>query len=137
MEQGFYEWDCDQQPLSSGPFILEEWVTDDHLTFIRNENYFDAGKPGVDKVVLRIVPEESVRETIMLESDADGKGQRKFLSKCSPEVAGQDQHTLVVGVAAHTRFPLDIHDPLAPHEGLRRDPRRPAKGEIAESRELP
>ena len=71
MEQGFYEWDCDQQPLSSGPFILEEWVTDDHLTFVRNENYFDAGKPGVDKVVLRIVPEESVREQIMLESDAD------------------------------------------------------------------
>ena len=71
MEQGFYEWDCDQQPLSSGPFILEEWVTDDHLTFVRNENYFDAGKPGVDKVVLRIGPEESVREQIMLESDAD------------------------------------------------------------------
>jgi peptide/nickel transport system substrate-binding protein len=71
IEQGFYEWDCDQQPLSDGPFILEEWVTDDHLTFVRNENYFDAGKPGVDKVVIRIVPEESVRETIMLEGDAD------------------------------------------------------------------
>jgi peptide/nickel transport system substrate-binding protein len=70
-EQGFYEWDCDREPLSSGPFILEEWVTDDHLTFVRNENYFEEGNPAVDKVVLRIVPEESVRETIMMEGDAD------------------------------------------------------------------
>jgi peptide/nickel transport system substrate-binding protein len=71
IEQGFYEWDCDSQPLSSGPFILEEWVTDDHLTFVRNDNYFEEGKPAIDKIVVRIVPEESVREAIMMEGDAD------------------------------------------------------------------
>ncbi|MGB3702771.1 MAG: peptide ABC transporter substrate-binding protein [Anaerolineales bacterium] len=70
-EQGFYEWDCDNEPLSSGPFILEEWVTNDHLTFVRNPNYFEEGKPGVDRVIVQIVPEQSVRETIMVEGDAD------------------------------------------------------------------
>jgi len=44
-EAGFYEWNCDDQPLSSGPYILEEWVADDHLTFVRNPNYFEEGKP--------------------------------------------------------------------------------------------
>ena len=70
-DQGFYEWDCDNEPLSSGPYILEEWVTNDHLSFVRNPNYFEEGKPAIDNVIVRIVPEQSVRETIMLEGDAD------------------------------------------------------------------
>jgi len=69
--QGFYEWDCDRQPLSNGPFILEEFVTNDHLTFVRNPNYYEEGKPYFDKVIVLIVPEQSVRRTIMLEGDAD------------------------------------------------------------------
>jgi peptide/nickel transport system substrate-binding protein len=70
-EQGFYEWDCDDEPLSSGPYVLEEWVADDHLTFVRNPNYYEAGKPAIDKVIVRITPEEAVEKTLMLEGDAD------------------------------------------------------------------
>lgn len=70
-EAGFYEWNCDDQPLSSGPYILDEWVADDHLTFVRNPNYFEEGKPYIDEVIFRIVPEETVKQAIMLEGDAD------------------------------------------------------------------
>ena len=70
-EAGFYEWNCDDQPLSSGPYILEEWVADDHLTFVRNPNYFEEGKPYIDEVIFQIVPEEPVKQAMMLEGDAD------------------------------------------------------------------
>ncbi len=70
-EAGFYEWNCDDQPLSSGPYILEEWVADDHLTFVRNPNYFEEGKPYIDEVIVQIVPEEPVKQAMMLEGDAD------------------------------------------------------------------
>jgi peptide/nickel transport system substrate-binding protein len=70
-DQGYYEWDCNRQPLSSGPYILEEWVPDDHLTFVRNENYYEEGKPYIDEVIFRVVPEESVMRAIMDEGDAD------------------------------------------------------------------
>lgn len=70
-DQSFYEWDCDRQPLSNGPYILEEWVTNDHLTFVRNPDYFEEGKPAIDEVIVRIVPEQSVRKSLMLEGDAD------------------------------------------------------------------
>jgi peptide/nickel transport system substrate-binding protein len=69
--QGFTAWDCNREPLSNGPYILEEWVTGDHLSFRRNENYFEEGKPSIDQVVVRIVPEQAVRKTMMLEGDAD------------------------------------------------------------------
>jgi peptide/nickel transport system substrate-binding protein len=70
-EAGFYEWNCDDQPLSSGPYILEEWIDDDHLTFVRNPNYFEEGKPYIDEVIFQIVPEEPVKQAMMLEGDAD------------------------------------------------------------------
>jgi peptide/nickel transport system substrate-binding protein len=70
-EQGFGEWDCEKQPLSSGPYILDEWVTNEHLTFVKNPNYFEEGKPSIDKVIARIVPEPAVEKTLMLEGDAD------------------------------------------------------------------
>jgi len=69
--QGFYEWDCDQQPLSNGPYVLDEWVTNDYLLFSRNENYYEEGKPAIDQIIVRIVPEQSVRRTLMLGGDAD------------------------------------------------------------------
>jgi peptide/nickel transport system substrate-binding protein len=69
--QGFTAWDCNRQPLSDGPFILDEWVTGNYLTFSRNENYFEDGKPYIDQIIVRIVPEQSVRKTMMAEGDAD------------------------------------------------------------------
>ena len=69
--QGFVSWDCGRQPLSNGPFVLDEWVEGDHMTFTKNENYYTSGKPEIDKVIVRIVPDDSVRKTMMLQGDAD------------------------------------------------------------------
>ncbi|HNC08865.1 MAG TPA: peptide ABC transporter substrate-binding protein [Anaerolineales bacterium] len=69
--QGFAAWDCGRQPLSNGPFVLSEWVNGDHMTFTRNENYYQAGKPEVEKITVRIVPDQSVRKTMLINGDAD------------------------------------------------------------------
>jgi len=69
--QGFVAWDCARQPLSNGPFLLEDWVVGDHMTFARNPNYFEVGKPYIDKIIVRIVPDEAVRKAMMLQGDAD------------------------------------------------------------------
>ncbi len=69
--QGFSAWDCNRQPLSNGPYVLKEWVNGDHLTFVRNENYYQAGKPAIDVITIRIVPDASVRKTMLINGDAD------------------------------------------------------------------
>ncbi len=69
--QGFQNWDCGRQPLSDGPYILKEWVTGDHLTFERNPKYYEAGKPQIDSIVIKIVPDTTVRETMLRQGDAD------------------------------------------------------------------
>jgi peptide/nickel transport system substrate-binding protein len=69
--QGFVAWDCGRQPLSNGPFVLDEWVEGDHMTFTKNDNFYLAGKPEIAKVTVRIVPDDAVRKTMMLQGDAD------------------------------------------------------------------
>jgi peptide/nickel transport system substrate-binding protein len=70
-QQGFVAWDCGRQPLSNGPFVLDEWVEGDHMTFTRNENYSLSNKPEIEKVTVRIVPDDAVRKTMMMQGDAD------------------------------------------------------------------
>jgi peptide/nickel transport system substrate-binding protein len=70
-DQDFVSWDCNRAPLSTGPYMLEEWVQGDHLTLVRNPNYYQAGKPHIDQVIIRIVPEQPVRKTLMVQGDAD------------------------------------------------------------------
>ena len=69
--QGFASWECARKPLSDGPFVLTEWVNGDHMTFVKNEKYFEQGKPGIDTVTVRIIPDQSVRKTMLINGDAD------------------------------------------------------------------
>ena len=70
-EEGFTAWECARQPLSNGPFILKEWMVGDHMTFEQNPNYFEAGKPSIDEIIVHIVPDEAVRKQMMLQGDGD------------------------------------------------------------------
>ena len=69
--QGFSSWDCGRKPLSNGPFMLSEWVEGDHLTFVKNDKYFQSGKPDIDKVTVKIIPDATVRKQMMINGDAD------------------------------------------------------------------
>ena len=71
LDQGYTAWDCGRNPLSDGPYILKKWVTGDHLLFVRNPRYFEPGKPQIDQIIVSIVPDASVRETMMRQGDAD------------------------------------------------------------------
>jgi peptide/nickel transport system substrate-binding protein len=50
---------------------LAEWVNGDHMTFVKNEKYFEQGKPGINTVTIRIIPDQSVRKTMLINGDAD------------------------------------------------------------------
>ncbi len=48
------------EPIGSGPYKFVEWVKDDHLTFVVNEEYWQ--EPAkIKNVVLRIIPEATTR----------------------------------------------------------------------------
>ena len=53
--------------VGTGPFRQGELVRGEYLSLVRNESYWQEGKPYLDKVTIRIVPEVSAR-TAMLEA---------------------------------------------------------------------
>jgi peptide/nickel transport system substrate-binding protein len=56
-------------PGGSGPYKLEEFVPDDHITLVRNEDYW-RGVPEVEKIIIRIVPERSSRIAMLETGEA-------------------------------------------------------------------
>jgi peptide/nickel transport system substrate-binding protein len=44
--------------VGTGPFRVQEWVQGDHLTFVRNPDYWQPGKPYLDHIELFVQPDQ-------------------------------------------------------------------------------
>src|SRR5262249_39180499 len=51
----------DAAPACSGPFKMAERTIQDHITLVRDPNYWGAGRIHVDRVEFRIMPDPAVR----------------------------------------------------------------------------
>jgi peptide/nickel transport system substrate-binding protein len=54
----------------SGPFMVQEWVKDDHWTAVRNPNYWK-GAPYLDGVVTQIVANATVEKEMLKAGESD------------------------------------------------------------------
>jgi len=52
--------DFKSNPVGTGPFKFVEWKKDDHITLEANKDYWN-GRPYLDQVVFRSIPDNSVR----------------------------------------------------------------------------
>ena len=57
-------------PVSNGPFIFDQWVPGDHITLVRNTNFF-RGAPNLDGIELRVVPDEATRIQMLRMGEID------------------------------------------------------------------
>lgn len=57
--------------VGTGPFIQEELVRGERITFVRNESYWRDGLPYLDRVTIRIVPDPSVRSAMLETGEID------------------------------------------------------------------
>ena len=48
-------------PVGTGPFMLTAWRRGDVIELTRNPNYWDAGKPYLDKIIAKIMPQSTSR----------------------------------------------------------------------------
>ena len=68
------DWEFNRQPLSLGPYKLEEWVSGDSMTLVRNENFWlweSEGKPYVDTVILRWIESREVGKQLIQTGELD------------------------------------------------------------------
>ena len=46
--------------IGNGPFVLKEWVHEDHITVEADPNYWGDDKPTLQRIVFQMIPDESV-----------------------------------------------------------------------------
>jgi peptide/nickel transport system substrate-binding protein len=63
------EWNWNPT-VGTGPFILTEWASASHLAFEANPNYW-RGAPKLDKLFIRIVPDDEAQMAALETGDAD------------------------------------------------------------------
>ncbi|CAH2599950.1 ABC transporter substrate-binding protein [Rhodovastum atsumiense] len=54
-------------PIGTGPFRFKEWVRGSHITLERNPDYWQPGKPYLDGIIFRFIP-DAVARTVALEA---------------------------------------------------------------------
>lgn len=62
--------DWGQRPVGSGPYALEEWVTGDHLTLVRNDAYY-GDTPFFETLNFRFVTDATTRALLIDTGEAD------------------------------------------------------------------
>ena len=55
-----YKEDAFKHPCGTGPFKFVEWIKDDHITLVANDNYW-LEKPRIDKLIFKVIPDPSAR----------------------------------------------------------------------------
>ena len=61
----------DNVDAGSGPFKLKEWKKDQHLLLEKFDNYFVEGKPYLEKVEFRPIPDATARTTALRNEEVD------------------------------------------------------------------
>ena len=93
-------WAWDRQPVGAGPFIVTDWQSGASITLERNPYFYLAGKPYLDKLVFRIVPEPAAQSAMMMQGEAQVQLWPGMDDKASYDnlMAGKATETLVPGV---------------------------------------
>jgi len=56
--QNIRETVFNSRPIGTGPYILSEWKKDEYILLSSNPDYYE-GQPNIDKVMIRIIPDQS------------------------------------------------------------------------------
>ncbi len=62
---------ANREPVGLGPFKFVSWETGRAITFKRNPNYWEKGKPHVDSVVFALIPDPQQRRNALARGEID------------------------------------------------------------------
>jgi peptide/nickel transport system substrate-binding protein len=63
--------DLKTNPVGSGPYVFSQWRPGYEMKFKKFDNYWEEGKPYLDEVVLRFMPEYNTAKNALLSGEID------------------------------------------------------------------
>ena len=59
-----------ENPIGSGPFKFVEWVKEDHVTMVANDDYFK-GRPYIDELIFKVIPNHATAVAALEAGEVD------------------------------------------------------------------
>jgi peptide/nickel transport system substrate-binding protein len=105
-------------PIGTGPYRLQEFVPDDHVSLTAFDQYY-AGRPRNDGVLLKVIPDDTMRGLELRKGSVD-----LIVNDLSPDIVWQLQREgrVQVETAAGTDYAyigLNLSDPILSHPEVR------------------
>jgi ABC-type transport system substrate-binding protein/ABC-type branched-subunit amino acid transport system substrate-binding protein len=94
-EQGENYGTAEGRAVGTGPFMVEDWVKEDHLTLLRNDNYWGE-KPTLQRIEYRVIPDTSAAFLALQAGDIDMLSLWASPGPDDIEAAKQDPNLQVV-----------------------------------------
>jgi peptide/nickel transport system substrate-binding protein len=115
LQEHEFNW---EPTVFSGPFMFQEWFKDDHITVVRNPNYWQ-GAPYLDGIVWKVVANATVEKEMMKAGETDIIGlDPKYLTEME-QVEGLDIYKFFR--TAYDYIGLQQGDPENPQPRLNED----------------
>ncbi|HET9906226.1 MAG TPA: peptide ABC transporter substrate-binding protein [Anaerolineales bacterium] len=92
-------WEWNMTPVGAGPFVVTAWQSGESITMEANPNYYEEGKPYLDRLIFRIAPEPAAQTALMI----SGEGQvhlwpSEDKADYDPLMEGKAEQVLVPGL---------------------------------------
>ncbi len=108
--------DLGRKPAGTGPFRFVEWVPDSHITLVKNGSYFLVGRPYLDEVLFKVIPDETARVTALRAGEVD------LADRIPPQMVGDlraNRQLRVETYASNTLSELAINAAQKPFDDIR------------------
>ncbi len=60
-----------ENPVGTGPFKFESWKRNDTITVVKNEEYWKDGLPKLDKIIFKVITDNSARLNALVKGEVD------------------------------------------------------------------
>jgi ABC-type transport system substrate-binding protein len=112
IQKGTHGYAQQEQPVGTGPYVLKERVKSDHVTLVRNDDYWGK-RPTYQQQVFLVVPDAATREALV----RSGQAQVTVLPPVSDLPSLRNDPTVKVLLASGDRavyFAIDTQDKQQP-----------------------
>jgi ABC-type transport system substrate-binding protein len=104
-------------PVGAGPFMMKEWLKDDHMTLVKNPDYWQDGLPYLDSITYKPITDSATR----LNALTSGQVQLAYSQTIDDLKQAQDTGNLNVDIDAtgNGGSALQINVSKAPMDDIR------------------
>ena len=112
------KFDMLTKAIGTGPFQLEKWQKDKERIYVKNPNYYVAGKPYIDKIQTIVIPDSNATNTALITGKVDTVGTVQDMATVQ-SLLKNDKNIFVTKELTYNPFIVYMNQGVKPFDDIR------------------